>query len=111
MKTLALLLLLIADNGQWEDLSPTQRQWFRSPLIVPCCNIADGHRTDWEIRKDGYWVPNPLDTKIWIPVPPNTVVQNAGNPIGEAIIWWVPSYEEGIVKGILIHCFVPGGGV
>jgi hypothetical protein len=36
------------------------RSWFnsvQSPKGVPCCDIADGHRTDYNMRADEYWVP------------------------------------------------------
>ena len=67
------------DNGQWNDVPDHVRSWFKSvlsPSGVHCCDIADGHRTDWEIRPAGYFIPNPMDpTGEWIPVPPGAVVQ------------------------------------
>lgn len=107
---------LARDSGQWNDIPDHVRQWFkgvRAANGVPCCDIADGHRTQWDIKSDGYWIPNPLNEREWMQVPPEAVVYNAGNPTGDAVVWWVqhPStnaQEPGIV---FIRCFVPGGGV
>ena len=72
------------DSGQYENVDPNVRSWFksvRSPHGVPCCDIADGHRTDWEQRSDNhYWVPIEGE---WRQVPPESVVYNAGNPTGK----------------------------
>lgn len=109
---LASNLIPITDNGQWNNLDPQTREWFRSvrsPHGVPCCDIADGHRTDYDIRGDGYWIPNPLKPgkDNWIHVPSEAVVYNAGNPVGEAVVWYVPQGDD----TYYIRCFVPGGGV
>ena len=65
--------------------------------------MADGHRTDYDMRQDAYWVP--IDGK-WMPVPSEAVVPNADNPTGDAVVWY-SKYGERVV----IRCFVPGGGV
>jgi len=102
------------DNGQWNDVPDQVRSWFkslRSPAGVHCCDVADGHRTDWEIRAGGYFIPNPADpTGEWIQVPPSAVVHNAGNPVGEAIVWWNVIAIDEDQAGIFIRCFVPGNG-
>lgn len=102
---------IAADVGQIPpDIPDNIRSWFksvRSPHGVPCCDIADGHRTAWDIRVSGYWIPNPLNEQEWIPVPPESVVYNAGNPTGDAVVWWVRQGAE----TVYIRCFVPGGGV
>ena len=100
------------DNGQWNDVPYNVRSWFksvRSPNGVPCGDISDGHRTQMDIRPDGYWIPGPLKETEWIPVPPEAVVYNAGNPVSEAVVWWVPRWTN--PGGVYIRCFVPGGGV
>lgn len=112
---LAVLLSYAAfakDNGQWGDVPDSVRSWFkgvRSPHGVPCCDMADGHRTLEDWRGSTYWIPNPaaLGAIEWMEVPPEAVVYNAGNPTGEAVVWYV-------VQGpgqVFIRCFVPGGGV
>ena len=97
---------LAFDNGQYEDVPPHIRSWFKNVLApngVPCCDISDGHRTDYDVRSDGYWVP--IDGQ-WMPVPQEAIVQNAGNPVGEAVVWYSHYNER-----VFIRCFVPGGGV
>ena len=82
----------------------------RSPNGVPCCDLADGHRTDYDIRADRYWIPNPAIAGEWIAVPPEAVVHNAGNPVGEAVVWYVILNASGR-PDVYVRCFVPGGGV
>ncbi len=64
MRRLLLVLVLAAsaalggaafafDNGQYNDVPPDIRAWFRNVLApngVPCCDISDGHRTDYDVR-------------------------------------------------------------
>jgi hypothetical protein len=96
------------DNGQYNDVSPNIRSWFksvRSPHGIPCCDISDGHRTTWRGDKDGgYEVP--IEGQ-WQRVPPEAIIYNAGNPVGEAVVWYV---RQG-TNSYYIRCFVPGGGV
>jgi hypothetical protein len=93
------------DNGQFTNVSPAVRTWFhdvKSPSGVPCCDIADGHRTDFQMRKNQYWVPI---NGTWMPVPPQAVINNSGNPVGDAVVWY------SIYSGqVVIRCFVPGSG-
>ena len=56
------------DNGQYNDVPDHIRSWFksvRSPHGVPCCDISDGHRTAYDIRSDGYWVPIEGEWRIY----------------------------------------------
>ena len=107
---------LIAEWGSEIMNDPAKLGWFksvRSPHGVPCCDISDGHRTTYEQRPDGfYWVPIAGE---WRRVPTESIVFNAGNPIGEAVVWYVKQTGE-IVEGTpkiiyYIRCFVPGSGV
>jgi len=94
------------DQGQYSNTSDNIRSWFKSvmsPKGVPCCDISDGHRTDYNMRGDEYWVP--IDEK-WLPVPAEAIVYNMGNPVGEAVVWYT-KYNG----NVYIRCFVPGGGV
>ena len=88
------------DRGQFEDVPEHIRSWFksvRSPSGAPCCD--DVHRTIYEVRAGDYWVP--IDGAWWL-VPENAVVRDAGNPLGEAVVWYVS------VRGnITIRCFAP----
>lgn len=72
------------DRGQFENVPDNIRSWFKaiiSPSGVPCCDIADGHRTEYDVRDDG-------------------------NPVGEAVVWYV--HHRG---SIVISCFVPADAV
>ncbi len=100
-----------------DKMTPDQQNrmkgWFkgiRSPHGVPCCNMADGHKTleDWRGQNE-YWIPNPsaLGAIEWMRVPPEAVVYNAGNPTGEAVVWYTMQGPN----NVFIRCFVPGGGV
>lgn len=91
------------DNGQFGDVPPQVREWFhnvRSAKGIPCCDIADGHRTDFDMRQNLYWVP--IDGN-WTPVPPDAVLKNTGNPTGGAVVWYSNYGGQ-----VIIRCFVPG---
>lgn len=102
------------DNGQWGDVPDNVRAWFnsvKSPHGVPCCSTSDGHRTTWRGTSDG-GIEVPIGEDLdgsprWVPVPPESIVYNAGNPTEDSIVWYVPQ-----VAGIpYIRCFIFGGGV
>jgi hypothetical protein len=100
MRLRALLLVLGAfvlvsgtahavDRGQFENVPDDIRAWFkgvRSPAGIPCCDISDGHRTEYEVRAGAYWVPI---NGLWWQVPEKAIIRNAGNPLGEAVVWYV----------------------
>ncbi len=101
---------LAFDNGQYQNVDPKIRDWFkgvRSPNGVPCCDIADGHNTIW--RKSeiaGYEFEVPIEG-MWTPVPNEVIVHNAKNPTGESIVWYV---RQGGAQEWHIRCFVLGSG-
>ena len=69
---------LAHDNGQFGNVPPEIRAWFKSVKShagVPCCDIADGHRTDYDMRESKYWVPINGE---WMMVPPEAVVEDFG---------------------------------
>jgi hypothetical protein len=39
-------------------------------------------------------------------VPPEAVIENAGNPVGDAVVWYTQYSNK-----VFIRCFVPGNGV
>jgi hypothetical protein len=97
---------LAFDNGQYDDVPADIRAWFRNILApngVPCCDISDGHRTEYDVRNGAYWVPIEGE---WTLVPERAVIRNAGNPVGQAVVWYV--HHRG---GIIISCFVPADAV
>ena len=80
---------LAFDNGQYENVPPEIRAWFKgviAPNGVPCCDIADGHRTEYDFRQGAYWVP--IEGQ-WMAVPEHAVIRDRGNPVGEAVVWYV----------------------
>ena len=90
------------DRGQFENVPDDIRAWFkgvRSPAGVPCCDISDGHRTEYDVRAGAYWVPI---NGLWWRVPEKAIIRNGGNPIGEAVVWYVS-----LRGNIEIRCFVP----
>lgn len=96
---------LARDNGQFANVPDNVRAWFKSVKSrhgVPCCDIADGHRTDFDMRQDQYWVP--IDG-TWMAVPPEAVLDDVGNPVGDAVVWY-----SNFGGRVVIRCFVPGGG-
>jgi hypothetical protein len=97
---------LAFDNGQYDNVSPDVRAWFKAvmaPNGVPCCDIADGHRTDYDFREGAYWVP--IEGQ-WMAVPERAIVRDRGNPVGQAVVWYV--HHRG---SIIISCFVPADAV
>jgi len=88
--------------GQFENVPDHIRAWFkgvRSLEGAPCCDISDGHRTNYDVRSGRYWVP--IDG-VWWQVPEAAVIRNAGNPLGEAVVWYAS-----LRGNIVIRCFVP----
>ena len=97
---------LAFDNGQYENVPADIRAWFKgviAPNGVPCCDISDGHRTAYDLRAGAYWVP--IDG-LWWQVPERAVIRNQGNPVGEAVVWYV-----NLRGSIVINCFVPADAV
>jgi hypothetical protein len=114
LRLLLLILVLCApalarDNGQYSQLSPDIRQWFRdqkNPKTgMICCSEADGNEAQEDIRDGQYWTTWPAVSPVWYPVPDDVVIK-APNKIGRPVVWIY--YERGVVK---IRCFVPGSGV
>lgn len=90
------------DRGQFSASDPQIRSWFKSviaPNGVPCCDESDGHRTAYDMRDGAFWVPIEGE---WMRVPERAIIREAGNPVGEAVVWWVRHRGE-----IIISCFVP----
>jgi hypothetical protein len=94
------------DNGQYDHVPPDIRSWFKSviaPNGVPCCDVSDGHRTEYDVRGGAYWVP--IEGQ-WMEVPERAVIRDRGNPVGQAVVWYV--HHRG---AIIISCFVPADAV
>ena len=94
------------DKGQYENVPADVRAWFKgvvSPSGVPCCDISDGHRTSYDLRGGAYRVP--IDG-LWWQVPERAIIRSQGNPVGEAVVWYVNQRGS-----IVINCFVPAEAV
>src|SRR5258708_22838649 len=90
------------DHGQFENVPDDIRAWFkgvRSPTGVPCCDISDGHRTEYDVRQGAYWVPI---NGLWWRVPERAIIRNARNPLCEAVLW-----DFRLRRNIEIRCFLP----
>src|SRR5207244_8829773 len=75
------------DRGQFENVPDDIRAWFkgvRSPSGIPCCDISDGHRTEYDVRDGAYWVPI---NGLWWRVPEKAIIRNDVNALGEAVVW------------------------
>ena len=99
------------DREELRNVPPQIRQWFesmKSPSGKLCCSYADGHRTEYNMNENNYWVPI---NQVWTVVPPEVVIHDQGNPFAEAVVWYNPIIENGKFAGRHnIICFVPGGG-
>jgi hypothetical protein len=97
------------------DISPAVREWFQAATSKNgiCCNIADGHRTDYDTRDNAYWVT--INGREWR-VPEDALVKGK-NPLDEAIVWYIiidaatqPYHKDMSPGDVLIRCFIPGPG-
>ena len=99
------------DREELRNVPPQVRNWFesmKSPSGKLCCSYADGHRTEYDMRENNYWVPI---NQVWTPIPPEVVIYDQGNPFSEAVVWYNPVLVNGLPTGEhKILCFVPGGG-
>lgn len=99
--------------GEFDNIPKETRDWFksvRSPHGVPCCDIADGHHTTWRAAGEGIEVPvgqEPDGSPHWVPVPPEAIIYNAGNPNEDSIVWYV----EQAPGSFFVRCFVFGQAV
>lgn len=116
--TSALALYILATSAgavtenHWSDATPAIREWFRSmrsPFGRLCCAEADGHRTNYEMRGNQYWVPI---NGQWQPVPPEAVIHGERSPFGDAVVWYQQESQYEVPTGHWrIVCFVPSDDV
>lgn len=92
----AAVLLACANLGHSQppaNADPSLAPWFQSLKIpgtdgVSCCSIADCRPTSYRTHGDHYEVLAGHDDKgaeIWLPVPPDRVLQRFDNPTGRAV--------------------------
>jgi hypothetical protein len=113
------------DQGQFNNIPDNIRNWFKTakaPNGSLCCDLVDGHRTEYDMRNNHYWVPI---EGVWVEVPAETVIQNAHNPTGEAVVWYSMAnryfgdddYYHALGRGPgwrrapEIRCFAPAGQI
>src|SRR6201994_5213093 len=76
------------DNGQYENVPADIRAWFKgviAPNGVPCCDISDGHQTEYDFRAGAYWVP--IEGQ-WMEESAHAILRYRGNPVGLAGGWY-----------------------
>ena len=82
-----------------DNADPSLAPWFqglRQPGTgISCCSIADCRATEYRTNAEGY---EALIDGAWLPVPPDKVLHRVDNPIGRAVVCYMPG------RGIL--CFV-----
>jgi hypothetical protein len=114
------LLVLVAspviarDNGQYAQVDPKIRQWFRNQLSPKtggnCCNEADGVYAEEDIRGEHYWTRFPQSNGEWMQVPDDVVIKDP-NRNGAPVVWWY--FERNPVsreRELKIRCYAVGGG-
>jgi hypothetical protein len=93
-------------SGQYDNFPTDIRAWFKgvmAPNGVPCCDIADDHRTKYDFREGTYWVS--IEGQ-WMAAPgarhhPRS--RQSGRP-GGGVVRTSPG-------SIIITCFVPADAV
>lgn len=101
------------DDGRYNNVDPKIREWFKAQRAasgIPCCDIADGNLTSWRGTGNGGY--EAIIEGEWIPIPPEAVIHDSGNPMGEAVVWyrwdWKTEGEGQFSKTYVVRCFVPG---
>ena len=82
---------------------PHHRLTDRIAAIADYRALRHGHRTSYDFREGAYWVP--IEGQ-WMAVPDRAVIRDHGNPVGEAVVWYVRHRGS-----IIISCFVPADAV
>jgi len=94
------------DRGQWSNVHPEVREWFKSLKNsngISCCDTADGVRIedpDWKENVDGSY--EVYARGGWQHIDQKHVIQGT-NKVGYAVLFW-PSFFKNPI------CFVPGSG-
>src|SRR5258708_22909727 len=114
------LLVLVAspviarDNGQYAQVDPKVREWFRNQLSPKtggnCCNEADGVYAEEDVRGEHYWTRFPQSNGEWMQVPDDVVIKDP-NRNGAPVVWWY--FERNPVsreRELKIRCYAVGGG-
>ena len=98
------------DHGQFNDAPEYIRDWFKgakAPNGGACCDLADGHVTEYQMRENHYWVPI---EGAWVEVPAEAVIHDTKNPTGEGVVWYtsvVYGNVEAPIREHVVRCFAP----
>ena len=99
-------------DGIYKNLPQSTRDWFhnlRGPAGQLCCDMADGHPTEWRADDKTGQYQAKIEGK-WIDIPPESVIYQQGNPTDTAWVWYYPvNGDDGTTYAI--RCFVPGDGI
>lgn len=96
--------LLARDLGQWGNVDPATREWFKSlhnEYGTSCCDLTDGSRVDgvdYVENADGTY--DVYYDNDWHHVVKERILRGT-NKVGYAIIWRLRGAEEP-------YCFLPG---
>lgn len=110
MIEILLVFQLVAYKGVEPD--PVIKKWIEGLSDKSgrgCCSTADGHIPDeiqYDIRTGKYWV---FISDGWYIVPDDALIESP-NMLGKPMVWWRPSWENGIMIPV-IRCFIPGAGI
>jgi len=111
------------DVGQWEEIDPVVRQWYKT-LMQPdnpgtsCCGEADAYWADsFEVTPDGEYIAIITDERDDVPlrrqhkevgrrivVPKHKLKYDQSNPTGHGIIFLSGTSDY-------VYCYVAPGGV
>jgi hypothetical protein len=119
LATVLLQPVQAADNGQWNDLSPAIRQWYRELMqpdnpTVSCCGAADAYWADDFEVVDGKYLAIVTDDReivgrphiapgTRILIPNHKLKYDAGNPTGHGVVFMNTSGT--------VYCFIVPPGV
>jgi hypothetical protein len=110
---LALLILcvpaLARDNGQYSNVTPEIRQWFRDQKlpdsVFRCCDEADATYAEEDIRNGVYWTRFGQTEGQWISSSCGGG-DKGPNLTGAPVVWWY-----NLDGGLYIRCYAPRGGM
>ncbi len=109
------------DNGQWEDTSPSIKEWYRNLMQpdnprISCCGEADAYWTDaievvdgktyaivTDTRDDGPLSRPHIDSGTRVFVPDHKLKWDKGNPTGHTVSFI--NTDKNVI------CFVQGWGI
>ena len=117
----AISVVSARDLGQWEQVSPSIREWYRTLMQpdhpeVSCCGEADAYWADSYEVKESQYVAIVTDTREDGPlgrphvppgtrflIPPEKLKYDQSNPTGHGIVF--------LSRNGFVYCYLAPGGV